>query len=663
MAYSPPPPSLSSRFYFEDGNVSLLVENVLYKVHHTILTRHSPWFAKRLSQPDDSLLPGWYPHQTKKGEQLWVHWNNKDIQDVHPRVQDESGAWVLEGVTSAQVDAFMSVLYPKNFVTYDIVGQDAWVGVLKLANAWESHSVRQLAISRLPNPHIDDPIALLVLARQHQVQQWTRLALIALCKKAILPDRDELRILDREDLLLLFTLRATCGDDEEQLKIELDAYFDAEAIKAELADARAFAEAARIRALEDEAAREQALAEEAAREQIVVDDEARARSLAEEEERHLRQREELEAELARLAIDEGFEPVVPMIESPLSAVLAPGERPGLDLLPPPIAMDHPLTPAPVETELFVDSPGSVSTESIAPASLLVTPQPNLAPLPSTNSSPTIVGSGSERAAPYMSPSAKGGRWLGEGNKAVWTGYDSLEKPGGLKIDTDTPGQRSTGSALTARPGGLLGSVLNFLSPGSTTAVGTGDFGFASTPIAGGWPQENPHHVGDAQGNGPALMTLPTAGTNGSIVSSPEAITPAVPEIQVEPEPPSPTSTNLDSISEAQDLDSTDAPEAPVAESAPERKTEGAKDDVPRKDTQGSESGTPTPDNASSSRASSSKPPSEPVPDVSAGGSAGGRSTPDPTSKSVPPPPKTSKKRRKTLKRRATESSATAPVLS
>ena len=265
----------------------------------------------------------------------------------------------------------MSVLYPKcahqptlvvihpdsqfrNFVTFDVEGQKNWVEVLNLANTWESHTVRQLAISRLQNLHTSDPISLLVLARRHQVQQWIRQALTALCKRTCLPDRDELRVLDKEDLLLLFTLRATCGDDEDQIKTELDAYFDAEAIKAEIADAHAFAEAARIQALADEVVHQRALAEKVARERAVAEDESRAQLLAEEEERLQRQREELEAELARRAVEEGFEPMLPMVESPLSAVLAPGEHPDFNILPP-VVEERPLTPAPlVIVTVFTD---------------------------------------------------------------------------------------------------------------------------------------------------------------------------------------------------------------------------------------------------------------------------------------------------------------------
>ncbi|KZV70762.1 hypothetical protein PENSPDRAFT_433150 [Peniophora sp. CONT] len=574
------------------------------------------------------------------GEDLWIHWDNKDIRYMHPRVQDEAtGAWILEGVTSAQLDAFMSVLYPEDLVTFDIEGQETWVEVLKLANSWESHSIRKLAISRLGNPRPDKPMDLLVLARLYHVDEWTRAALIALCMHPLLPERDELRNLNKEDLLLLCTLRATCGDNPDEINAELDSYFLAESVKAEEVAAQAFA---------DEGARIHALAEAA----------ANARAL--DEEARQREREELEAELARLAMNEGFEPVVPEIQSPVSAILAPGEHPlGFDAIPIPFTVEErPLTPAPTAFVSFTSSPCSVSAEPPLASSLLTTPQQNLTSLPSNDSSPTAVGSGSEQAAPYLSPSAKGGRWLGEGGSAVWTGLDSLAKSGGLRIDTDTPGQRSTNSALTARPG-LLSSVMNFLSPGSTTAVGTGDFGFAPTPIAGGWPQEDTG-AGAGHSDGPALVESPVA-ENGDTVASPEPPTPAVPEIQVQSEAPSPTSTSMESISEEQDLESTEVPER-VVENVPERQAISAKDDRPRDDTQESGSSAPTPGKASGSRPSGPQPPSESLPETTAGTSAGGRTTPEPTSKAAPPPPKASKKRRKTIKRRATESSATAPIL-
>jgi len=89
------PPKRHAEFYFPDGNVKLLVENILYNLHRSILERHSEVFLDvvgiRLVQGEDS----------KGGLGL--------------------GTVVVPSMKSADFECFLSILYPK-IVAYMVRG-------------------------------------------------------------------------------------------------------------------------------------------------------------------------------------------------------------------------------------------------------------------------------------------------------------------------------------------------------------------------------------------------------------------------------------------------------------------------------------------------------------------------------------------------------------
>jgi len=101
------------RFYFDDGSVEFLVENVLYKVHRSIFARHSPWFRERFQQPVDSLPPGWQVHQTPLGENIFINHTLGGVSFIHPRPKgNHVDAIVLDDITPLEFDSFLTVLYP-----------------------------------------------------------------------------------------------------------------------------------------------------------------------------------------------------------------------------------------------------------------------------------------------------------------------------------------------------------------------------------------------------------------------------------------------------------------------------------------------------------------------------------------------------------------------
>ncbi|KAI0030323.1 hypothetical protein K488DRAFT_26616, partial [Vararia minispora EC-137] len=86
---------------------------------------------------------------------------------------------ILDDVTSTELDAFLSVLYPENFTVGDLTEQIEWIAVLKLATQWSFQSIRHLAITKL-DPLVS-PMDRLLLARAYNVQIWVDVALHALC--------------------------------------------------------------------------------------------------------------------------------------------------------------------------------------------------------------------------------------------------------------------------------------------------------------------------------------------------------------------------------------------------------------------------------------------------------------------------------------------------
>ncbi|KAI0030313.1 hypothetical protein K488DRAFT_87883 [Vararia minispora EC-137] len=170
--------SLHEKFYYADGSVEFLVENVVYKVHRSLFERQSAWFRERMQCTADDLLPGWKCHRGPLGDQFFVNHTLGEVSFSPPRiVEGPDGRIRLEDITVPAFNSFLSILYPEDYNNYDLTSQSEWADVLRLASRWSFHSIRSLAIRRLESFLPDSPLDRLVLARACNVPQWVTLAL------------------------------------------------------------------------------------------------------------------------------------------------------------------------------------------------------------------------------------------------------------------------------------------------------------------------------------------------------------------------------------------------------------------------------------------------------------------------------------------------------
>ncbi|KAI9508388.1 hypothetical protein F5148DRAFT_916261 [Russula earlei] len=169
----PGPFSLHKRFFFEDGNVTFLVEGILYRVHRYFFCRDSKEFMTRLSR-----LPA------QEGP-------------YSPVIS-------LENVKSKDFDAFLSVLYPLDFNALVERSFEELSSILDLSSRWGFTSIRDLAIRCLkpPTPH-----QRLLLGRRYAIEQWILPALQELCEGSDPLTSDEARLMRFEDVILIGSVR------------------------------------------------------------------------------------------------------------------------------------------------------------------------------------------------------------------------------------------------------------------------------------------------------------------------------------------------------------------------------------------------------------------------------------------------------------------------
>ncbi|KAA1470498.1 hypothetical protein DENSPDRAFT_702354 [Dentipellis sp. KUC8613] len=163
------------RFYFDDGNVTFLVGDTLYRVHRYFFQRDSTHFA--------NLLLG------------------------HPlsEATDASGPIALDDVECNEFDALLSILYPVDFHECEVKTVDAWTAILRLSTKWSFASIRKLAIARLEP--IASAVDKVVLGRTYTIDAWLRPGFVALCERAQPLTRDEGRRLGVDDVILCVTVR------------------------------------------------------------------------------------------------------------------------------------------------------------------------------------------------------------------------------------------------------------------------------------------------------------------------------------------------------------------------------------------------------------------------------------------------------------------------
>ncbi|KAI0302317.1 hypothetical protein B0F90DRAFT_1816527 [Multifurca ochricompacta] len=109
------------KYFFRDGNITFLVDGIIYCVHRYFFSRDSTYFSNRFA------LLGIYDHQAL------------------PTIVS------LGDIERRDFDAFLSVLYPEDFEEYDL-SYEQWRSVLHLSTHWGFTSLRKLALRSIKPP-------------------------------------------------------------------------------------------------------------------------------------------------------------------------------------------------------------------------------------------------------------------------------------------------------------------------------------------------------------------------------------------------------------------------------------------------------------------------------------------------------------------------------
>ncbi|KAH9965449.1 hypothetical protein BC827DRAFT_857254 [Russula dissimulans] len=176
LSAKPGPFSWHKRFFFEDGNITFLVDSILYRVHRYFFCRDSNEFMTRLSRlplPQEGVFP--------------------------PVIS-------LENVKSKDFDAFLSVLYPLDFNAPVERSFEELSSILDLATRWGFTSIRDMAIRCLNPP---TSYQRLILGRKYVIEEWILPALQELCERPEPVTLDEARLMDFEDVVLVESIRET----------------------------------------------------------------------------------------------------------------------------------------------------------------------------------------------------------------------------------------------------------------------------------------------------------------------------------------------------------------------------------------------------------------------------------------------------------------------
>lgn len=187
------------RYYFKDGNVTFLLEDVLFRVHRFFFERDSARFR-------DVILKDL----------------NSDPRDVIVRLTD---------CTAVDFERFLGVLYPVAFHQHDATTMDEWRSILALSTQWGFESIRLLAIREVFS--LASPIDKIVLGRQYDIRVWLPDAYEAVCLREDPLSDEEAERIGAKDTARVARLRERrmlspdlgASDSEARLRSLMEAEF------------------------------------------------------------------------------------------------------------------------------------------------------------------------------------------------------------------------------------------------------------------------------------------------------------------------------------------------------------------------------------------------------------------------------------------------------
>ncbi|KZP04947.1 hypothetical protein FIBSPDRAFT_1054357 [Athelia psychrophila] len=165
-----------SKYYFKDGNVVLLIEQMLYNVHRYFFERDSAHFRSILESAQGA---------------------------------DEHNPIVLPDVSRSDFDEFLAILYPTDFRRPAEKTTAQWTSVLHFAAKWGFESIQLLAIDKLTATAI--LVNKIVLGRRYGISDWLPGAYEVVCTRADPLTVEEGMKLGVEDVIRISAARQVYG--------------------------------------------------------------------------------------------------------------------------------------------------------------------------------------------------------------------------------------------------------------------------------------------------------------------------------------------------------------------------------------------------------------------------------------------------------------------
>ncbi|KZV63576.1 hypothetical protein PENSPDRAFT_589692, partial [Peniophora sp. CONT] len=111
----------------------------------------------------------------------------------------------LKDIAAEDLNAFLSILYPRRYHADEERTVKDWSGILRMAYLWKFPDIRSLAVEKLRD--LAPPVERLVLARQYDIPSWLETARSELYTREEPLNISEAQRLDIEDVVKIFTTR------------------------------------------------------------------------------------------------------------------------------------------------------------------------------------------------------------------------------------------------------------------------------------------------------------------------------------------------------------------------------------------------------------------------------------------------------------------------
>ncbi|KAH0829112.1 hypothetical protein J3R83DRAFT_2579 [Lanmaoa asiatica] len=143
-------------FYLRGGDMTVLVENHLYRIHSYFFERESLFFRQKV--------------------------NNSNNSNDEERGSTDNNAYTLEDVKSEDFARFLWVFYNPKYSIYD-APLDTWLSILKLANRWTFDNVKELSVRELEKIDIEAVEKISIYHENNISRLYLIPAYIAVCKR------------------------------------------------------------------------------------------------------------------------------------------------------------------------------------------------------------------------------------------------------------------------------------------------------------------------------------------------------------------------------------------------------------------------------------------------------------------------------------------------